>query len=82
MAEDPAQTSPVAYTFICLGEKQVSTTIDLQVLTPETLRAHALELLRTHGSAKAVEVWSQDGFVETIPRDGVRVWPGPEGEPF
>lgn len=65
----------ISYTFVCLGDKQVATTLDLQVLDDDGYRGHAIELLRLHGSALAVEVWTETGLVDVIPRDGVRVWP-------
>ncbi|AYV48236.1 hypothetical protein CFHF_07780 [Caulobacter flavus] len=70
----------ISYTFVCLGDKQVATTMDLQVLTEDAYRLHAIALLRAHGSASAVEVWTDGGLIELIHRDGVRVWPEPADE--
>lgn len=61
------------FTFVCLTEKQVATAVDVQVLADGEYRRHALQLMREHASAVAVEVWSGEAVIATIDRNGL--WP-------
>ncbi len=59
----------LAYTFLCLGPNQVATRVDLQVVEPAAIQAHAANLLREHASAMAIEVWNGEVFVALIDRE-------------
>lgn len=61
----------LAYTFLCVGRNQVATRVDLQAMEPAGIQAHAINLLREHGSATAVEVWKDEVFVGLIDRDSM-----------
>lgn len=64
------------FTFICLGDNEVATHVDVQAMSAEGIRAHAIGLLREHASAARVEIWQSETLALVLPRDGVRVWPG------
>jgi hypothetical protein len=54
--------------FVCLTRNQAAGTIDIQDLPDARHRQHAVDLLREHASAAAVEVWRDDQVLETIDR--------------
>lgn len=67
------------FSFICLAENEVATHVDIQALSKDGLRSHALGLLREHASAARIEVWQDDSLVLNLPRDGVRPYPPASG---
>jgi hypothetical protein len=64
--------SLVTFTFVCLADNQVATLVDVQAMSEEAFRAHALNLLREHASTATVEVWKDETVLATIARDGLR----------
>jgi hypothetical protein len=56
------------FTFICRGERASSHYVDVQIMSAEDARDHALRLLDEHHSANIVEVWCEPNLVERVER--------------
>lgn len=59
-----------AYTFVCLAENEVATTVDIQDLADGAYLRHAQRLLREHASARAIEVWRDERMIDRVERSG------------
>lgn len=60
------------YTFVCLAQNQVATSVDIQTLSDQAYRQHALSLLREHASAMSIEVRRHEGVIDVVDRAGGR----------
>ncbi|AYV48541.1 hypothetical protein CFHF_20060 [Caulobacter flavus] len=56
------------YTFMCLNKDGVAAAIDIVELKDGDYLGHANTLLGWHGSARAIEVWSETDLVNVVER--------------
>jgi hypothetical protein len=55
-----------------LAQNQAATSVDIQTLSDQVYRQHALRLLREHASAMSIEIWRDEAVIDVVDRIGGR----------